>query len=111
VTGRRSHPSPVVIERLGASALTFPTDAPEQDGTISWDSTTIVLVEVQADGVDGVGYTYGDPVVAEVVRSKLAGLVCGSDAMAVAGTWRSLQHAVRNIGRPGICRTPSRRST
>ena len=103
MTGARSHSSPVVIERLSASALTFPTDAPEQDGTISWDSTTIVLVEVQADGIVGVGYTYGDPAVAEVIRSKLGGLVCGSDAMAVAGIWRSLQHAVRNIGRPGIC--------
>jgi L-alanine-DL-glutamate epimerase-like enolase superfamily enzyme len=103
VTRGRSQPSPVVIERVRAFPVTFPTDEPEQDGTISWDSTTIVLVEVEADGIVGVGYTYGDPVTAELIRSKLAGPVCGSDAMAVAGIWRSLQHAVRNIGRPGLC--------
>src|SRR3954453_5607096 len=79
VTGGRSHRSPVVIERLSASAVTFPTDGPEQDGTISWDSTTIVLVEVQADGIAGVGYTYGDPAGAGGIRSKRAG----------RGWWRS----------------------
>ena len=63
VTGARSHSSPVdaPIERLTRHALTFPTDAPEPDGTISWDSTTIVLVDVRHDGIVGVGYTYGDP--------------------------------------------------
>ena len=48
------------IESLAVSAYTVPTDAPEADGTLRWDSTTIVLVEVAAGGERGLGYTYGD---------------------------------------------------
>ena len=35
-------------ERLDVSAYTVPTDRPESDGTLEWDSTTMVLVEASA---------------------------------------------------------------
>jgi hypothetical protein len=35
------------------SVFTIPTDAPEADGTCSWDSTTMVLVELEAAGKSG----------------------------------------------------------
>ena len=38
------------ITRVSAHAFRFATDAPEADGTIAWDSTTMVLVEVEAGG-------------------------------------------------------------
>src|SRR3954463_10174530 len=98
----RTERSAVAIDRIRVHALTFPTDGPEQDGTISWDSTTMILVEIEADGITGIGYSYGAAAGAELIRSELAGIVCGSDAMATARTWQSLQRAVRNIGRPGI---------
>lgn len=41
---------PPTIHEVKATAFQFPTDAPEADGTISWDSTTMVLVEVDAGG-------------------------------------------------------------
>ena len=91
------------VERVDARALTFPTDGPEQDGTLSWDSTSLVLVEVEAAGEVGIGYSYGAGVGAELIRSQLAGLVRGSDAMSVQATWWSTQRAVRNAGRPGVC--------
>ena len=47
--GSRASP----LERLDVSAYTIPTDAPESDGTLEWDSTTIVVVEVAAGGDDG----------------------------------------------------------
>ena len=37
----------VAVEHLSASAYTVPTDEPESDGTLAWDSSTIVVVEVQ----------------------------------------------------------------
>lgn len=40
------------MERLDVSAYAVPTDAPESDGTLAWDSTTVVLVEVSG-GVGG----------------------------------------------------------
>ena len=46
------------VERLGGRPLyTIPTDRPESDGTLEWDSTTIVVVEAHADGCTGLGYT------------------------------------------------------
>jgi hypothetical protein len=36
----------------------IPTDAPEADGTIAWDATTMVVVTVAAGGHTGLGYTY-----------------------------------------------------
>jgi Fe-S oxidoreductase len=49
----------VAIERLDVSAYTVPTDFPESDGTLEWNATTLVVVEV-AGGVRGLGYTYYD---------------------------------------------------
>lgn len=91
----------VVIDRLDVSAYTVPTDGPEADGTIAWDSTTMVLVRAHAAGTVGLGYTYADTSAAELVRSKLAGVVTGGDAFGVTGSWRAMWQAVRNLGRPG----------
>ena len=55
------------IERLEVGAYTIPTDQPESDGTLQWDSTTIVIVEVSAAGTTGIGWTYGHEAVAKVI--------------------------------------------
>ncbi len=46
--------------RIDVSAYKVPTDAPESDGTYRWEATTLVLVEVQAGGKTGLGYSYAD---------------------------------------------------
>ena len=38
-----------LIQTLGVSAYSVPTDFPESDGTLEWDRTTIVIVEA-SDG-------------------------------------------------------------
>ncbi|MFI5693764.1 enolase C-terminal domain-like protein [Kribbella sp. NPDC051586] len=85
-----------------ASAYTIPTDAAEADGTFAWDSTTLVFVQVQAAGCTGTGWTYGSVACAAVVDHDLASVVCGRDAMDVAGSWTAMVVALRNIGRPGV---------
>jgi L-alanine-DL-glutamate epimerase-like enolase superfamily enzyme len=90
------------IERLQAAAHTIPTDRPESDGTLEWDSTTIVVVEARADGRTGLGYTYTDAAAADVVTGKLAEVVEGRDALAVAAAHEAMGRALRNIGRPGL---------
>ena len=92
----------VGVEDLEVVACTVPTDEPESDGTLEWDSTTIVIVEAFGGGQTGLGYTYGETAVAELIRSKLAGVVVGSEAMPPPGTWRAMQAAIRNAGRPGV---------
>jgi L-alanine-DL-glutamate epimerase-like enolase superfamily enzyme len=92
----------VAIERIEVSAYTVPTDAPESDGTLEWDSTTMVLVEAKGSGERGLGYTYGDVSVGKFVASKLKSLVEGADAMSPPAAWAAMQHAIRNAGRPGV---------
>ena len=90
------------VERLDVSAYTVPTDQPESDGTLEWDSTTIVIVEAQGGGKTGLGYTYCDAAAAEVVSSQLAGVVEDEDPMDVRAAWLRMGAQVRNAGRPGI---------
>jgi L-alanine-DL-glutamate epimerase-like enolase superfamily enzyme len=93
----------VAVEALTARALTVPTERPESDGTLEWDSTTIVVVEVEETGGGrGLGYTYGHPAAAAVVSSTLAPIVAGADPMAPPATWAAMRRAVRNVGYEGI---------
>src|SRR5881275_1824600 len=93
----------VTIERLDVSAYTVPTDLPEADGTIAWDKTTMVIVEASAGGKRGIGYTYADTATATLINELLKDIVVSQDAMAVPGIWKAMVHAIRNLGRPGIC--------
>src|SRR5256714_9874807 len=82
-------------------AIEIPTDEPESDGTLEWDSTTIVVVEVEARGQTGIGYTYADASVATLIESKLAPLVDDHDPMAPPATWLRMRAALRNVGLQG----------
>jgi L-alanine-DL-glutamate epimerase-like enolase superfamily enzyme len=90
-----------VVESLEAAAYTIPTDAPEGDGTLTWDSTTMVVVWARAGGRTGTGWTYGPAACAAVVRDQLAGVVTGRPAQAVVGNWQAMVAAVRNATRAG----------
>lgn len=90
------------IETLEVSAYKIPTDAPESDGTLQWDSTTMVMVEAHAGGKTGIGYTYGHEACATLIGEKLAPVVVGRDAMDVSDCWLATVQAIRNLGRPGI---------
>jgi L-alanine-DL-glutamate epimerase-like enolase superfamily enzyme len=92
----------VSIEKVEVSAYTVPTDSPESDGTLGWDSTTMVLVEAAGGGERGLGYTYGDVSVGKFVESKLAAVVEGADAMSPPAAWAAMQRAIRNAGRQGV---------
>jgi L-alanine-DL-glutamate epimerase-like enolase superfamily enzyme len=92
----------VAVERLEVSAYTVPTDSPESDGTLKWDSTTMILVEATGGGKRGLGYTYGDVSTGKLIESKLKSVVEGCDAMDVPAAWAAMEHALRNAGRPGV---------
>jgi L-alanine-DL-glutamate epimerase-like enolase superfamily enzyme len=100
---RGSAGAEAVIERVDVSAYTIPTDAPEADGTYAWKHTTLVVVEATAGGKRGLGYTYADTATARLIEELLADQVRGRDAMAVSAAWSAMVHAIRNLGRPGIC--------
>ena len=92
----------VAVEKIDVSVFCVPTDFPESDGTIEWDSTTLVLIEVSGGGQRGLGYTYASMSTATVIREHLAKTVIGSNAMDIVHAWTAMNVAVRNIGKPGI---------
>lgn len=89
------------IDRIDATAYRVPTDAPESDGTLEWDSTTLVIAEVSAAGETGLGYTYADSATVSFIRT-LSRAIVGFDAMDIPACWTALTVALRNSGRPGI---------
>ncbi|HEX4467672.1 MAG TPA: enolase C-terminal domain-like protein [Solirubrobacteraceae bacterium] len=92
----------VPVVALRARTFTIPTDRPEADGTFSWHSTTLVLVEADADGCTGLGYSYTAGAAAEVVHELLREAVLGSDALSPQAAWEQMHRAVRNVGYPGL---------
>lgn len=89
------------IDRVEARAYRIPTDSPEADGTAAWDSTTIVIAQVHAGGVGGIGYTYGHPAVAAMIDSPLSGCLVEHDPDDIPGAWQRMNRVMRNMGRPG----------
>src|ERR671934_1579116 len=90
------------IDHVTVGAYRIPTDAPESDGTLEWNSTTLVTVHVEAAGVRGFGYTYASRAAAMVVDDLLTPALVGRDALDTGARWRDMVRAVRNIGRPGV---------
>ncbi len=93
------------IRNIKASIYRIATDFPESDGTLEWDSTTLVLVEATAGNTTGLGYTYSDAATATVIQDVLAKVVEGCDAMDIPGCWVAMVRRIRNLGRPGISST------
>jgi L-alanine-DL-glutamate epimerase-like enolase superfamily enzyme len=91
------------IRSVRAETYEIPTDAPESDGTLEWDCTTLVIARVAAGGQEGLGYTYSGAGAAVVICGPLAHAVTGRDAMDVAGAWDAMRAQVRNLGSRGIC--------
>jgi L-alanine-DL-glutamate epimerase-like enolase superfamily enzyme len=80
----------------------FPTACPEADGTLAWDATTAVTVEVHAGGTTGLGWTYSSAAAGAVVAGELAGVLTGRDAMDVPGAWAVMHRAGRDLGTRGL---------
>ena len=83
------------IASLEVGAYRVPTDQPESDGTLAWDSTTFVVVHASAGGVTGLGYTYADGATARLAAHTLSDVVEGRDPMDIPAAWRAMLHAIR----------------
>jgi L-alanine-DL-glutamate epimerase-like enolase superfamily enzyme len=93
--------TPPVIERAQVACYRVPTDAPESDGTLAWDSTTLVLVTIEGGGIGGLGYTYADTATGRLIKEHLLPLINGGDATAIAQHGVAMRAALRNLGALG----------
>jgi L-alanine-DL-glutamate epimerase-like enolase superfamily enzyme len=100
---KRRSSSSCPVDSVEVFARTIPTDGPESDGTLEWDSTTIVVVRAHADGAVGLGYTYTHDAAARLIEDKLAPAASGVDVTGdLSRAWHEMGNLLRNVGRPGL---------
>ncbi len=90
------------IEAVSVCAYKVPTERPESDGTLEWDATTMVYVEIRSGAVTGIGYTYGSAAVARFIGDSLSDVLLHANALDTAARWSDLVAKIRNDGRGGI---------
>jgi L-alanine-DL-glutamate epimerase-like enolase superfamily enzyme len=90
------------VTAVRTGVFRFPTPTPEADGTFAWDATTVVAVQVQAEGCTGLGWTYSTGAVAALVCGEMAGLLTGRDPADIPGAWAALHRHGRNLGTRGL---------
>src|SRR5699024_11938891 len=81
---------------------TIPTDKPESDGTLQWESTTLILVEVTAGGETGMGYTYAGESAALFIDNILRDAVSGLNCFDIPAAWQAMKSTIRNEGNCGV---------
>lgn len=92
------------IDSVRASAFRVPTEeGPEAAGTLRWEATEVLVVEIHSGNHCGLGYSYtaAEPA-RNLVSSKLANRLLGGDPMQIPVHWRRMRDSLRNAGRPGL---------
>jgi len=68
----------VLIDYVSVSVYKIPTQTPEADGTLDWDHTILVYVEINGGGKTGIGYSYASYATAvfikEILSEKIKGM-------------------------------------
>nr|WP_281260537.1 enolase C-terminal domain-like protein [Pseudosporangium ferrugineum] len=90
------------MECVTEAAYRVPTDALEADRTITWTSTTMIVVRVHCGDQVGTGWTYGAAACRALVEDVLAPLVKDRDALDVVGAYDAMCRGDRNLGRLSI---------
>src|SRR3569832_72863 len=91
------------ITERRVNAYIIPTDGPEEDGTLEWNSTTLILVSLNADNKEGIGNTYAHVSVGRLIEDTLFPIIKDRNALEIPALWNDMVRAIRNFGRPGIC--------
>jgi L-alanine-DL-glutamate epimerase-like enolase superfamily enzyme len=90
------------ITRTHAAAFRVPTDGPEADGTLAWDSTVVIVVNAEAGGMTGIGYTYGAAEAASLINATLAPVLAETDIWDIPSAHQCMRRQVRNMGASGL---------
>src|SRR6185312_6759819 len=88
-----------------ARAYTIPTDSPEADGTIAWDSTTLIVVEIRAAEAVGLGYTYAHKTAAVIASELICKHCVGQNPFDINALFSAMRRSQRNYGSGGIAAT------
>src|SRR3954462_1501617 len=90
------------LDSVSVAAYRIPTEAPESDGTLAWDATTLISVHLAAAGSHGFGYSYASRRAALGVADVLTPAIERREAFDIPARWADMSRALRNVGRAGI---------
>jgi L-alanine-DL-glutamate epimerase-like enolase superfamily enzyme len=91
-----------MIDRVEVSAHTIRTDEQEGDGTLRWNSTTLIVCEIRAAGHVGLGYSYGNKAIAMVADQLAKKCLAYQSVFDIASIHALMLKQVRNDGSRGI---------
>jgi L-alanine-DL-glutamate epimerase-like enolase superfamily enzyme len=91
------------IDSVEVHCYKVPTATDEEsDGTLTWDSTTITVVELHADGLTGLGYSYCHPAARAIIETKLTGILVELNPLTPEQGWAKMQVELRQLGHAGL---------
>lgn len=91
------------IDSVEVGAYEIPTETQkESDGTLEWDSTTLVVVEAHCGEHTGLGYTYCDKAAASLIGSKFSSIVEKADPLMPEQAFAQMQVQARQLGQDGV---------
>ncbi|MGA8721626.1 MAG: enolase C-terminal domain-like protein [Solirubrobacteraceae bacterium] len=97
------NPSRTRIDTVEVHCYQGPTaTGAESDGTLTWNSTAITVVELHADGVTGLGYSYCHPAARTVIETKLSSVLVEADPCMPERSWAHMQVELRQLGHAGL---------
>ncbi len=92
-----------LVDSIDVRVYTVPTEAPEADGTLEWEATSLVVVQpLLHNGVRGCAYAVADTSTGLLARDVLVDTVLGRDVRNTSECWEAMVRRIRNLGRPGI---------
>lgn len=92
----------ILIGDVKVSAYIIPTATPESDGTLEWDSTTLIFIEIFAGGKKGLGYSYANIAAATIIKSVLLPVLKNENCLDIPALTQKMFEVVRNDGQCGI---------
>ncbi len=90
-----------MISKMDVAVYRIPTNEPESDGTLSWDHTDVMVTEVHAADLIGLGWSYASTASAAMAADLLKPAMLGRSALSIEQIWQEMNHRLRNAGRPG----------
>lgn len=90
------------MEKIKIAAYNIPCDSPESDGTLQWESTTLILVTLQSENKIGLGFSYGHEACLDVIKKTFLPFLKNGNHSEFPFTYQELLHSTRNIGRDGV---------
>jgi len=93
----------ITIDAFNIPTATSGRERPESDGTITWNSTGLIVVRLTAGDTTGLGFSHAPTAALGIIRELLWPVIDGMDTRDTERLFWAMARAVRNTGWRGLC--------